>query len=336
MTAASISPLAIAAFGDPSAGVWGVVVGGADPAIVVGVLEDTSESRFEQATLENISEPRFEPSALDDSASSPASNPTSNPASNPAVDPASNPASNPAVDPASNPASNPAVDPASNPASNPAVDPASNPASNPAVDPASNPASKPASKPAWTLAGAEHNLTITPIPEQLGTPGLAGELESCRISGTIALGGHQRELDCAGVRCDAAGQAGSLRLVATFFERDVEIALLATRPPGAKGQDRDAVAAVVRGEPAAELSVFDPRLSTTYGADGNPSRVGIELWLGATEEDDLYPRRASGEATSSHAVLRRSGTRLDAQAMCCQSRGLDGAGVYVFARPDGV
>ncbi len=300
MTAASISPLAIAAFGDPSAGVWGVVVGGADPAIVVGVLEDTSESRFEQATLENISEPRFEPSALDDSASSPASNPTSNPASNPAVDPASNPASNPAV------------------------------------DPASNPASKPASKPAWTLAGAEHNLTITPIPEQLGTPGLAGELESCRISGTIALGGHQRELDCAGVRCDAAGQAGSLRLVATFFERDVEIALLATRPPGAKGQDRDAVAAVVRGEPAAELSVFDPRLSTTYGADGNPSRVGIELWLGATEEDDLYPRRASGEATSSHAVLRRSGTRLDAQAMCCQSRGLDGAGVYVFARPDGV
>ncbi len=264
MTAPSISTLPIAAFGDPSAGVWGVVVGGADPAIVVGVLDDSSEPRFEPATLEDASEPRFEPSALEDSAA------------------------------------------------------------------------KPAPKPGWTLAGAEHNLRITPVPAQLGTPGLAGELETCRISGTIALGGRQRELDCAGVRCGAAGQVDSLRLVATFFERDIEIALLATRPPGAKGQDRDAVAAIVRGEPAVVLNVFDPRLSTTYRADGNPSRMGIELWLGATEEDDLYPRRAAGEATSSHAVLRRSGTRLDAQAMCCRSRGLDGAGVYVIARHDGV
>lgn len=244
MTAPSVSSFPMAAFGDPNAGVWGVVVGGAEPAVVVGELEEASEPRFTAATL-------------DDSVA----------------------------------------------------------------------------RPAWALVGAAHNLTITPVPAQLATPGLGSELELCRITGTIELGGHLRELDCAGVRCGCADQIGSLRLVAAFFERDLEMALLATRPPGAKGQDRDAVAAVLRGEPA-ELNVFDPRLSTTYRGDGKPSRMGIELWLGATADDDLYSRRAAGEATPSGAVLRRSGTRLEAQALCCQSRGLKGAGVYVIARPD--
>lgn len=244
MTAASVSTLPIAAFGDLDAGIWGVIVGGAEPAIATAVIGGQAEPRFAPATLERT--------AADD---------------------------------------------------------------------------------AWTVSGAGHALTIEQTQAQAATPGGPNPLELCRMQGAVAVEGNERALDCAGVRCNAVEKVDSLRLVAAWFPDDVAFALLASRPAGAKGQDRDDVAVVLRDE-RAPATVVDPRLSTTYLDDETPARMGIELWLGATEDGDLLSRRAAGEVTAPGALLRHAGMRLAAHPLRCQSGGTEGPGVYVIARPD--
>ena len=39
----------------------------------------------------------------------------------------------------------------------------------------------------------------------------------------------------------------------------------------------------------------EPRLSTTYDAEGHQRRAGLELWVG---EDDPLPRRAGGRPST--------------------------------------
>ncbi len=77
----------------------------------------------------------------------------------------------------------------------------------------------------------------------------------------------------------------------------------------------------------------DPRLSTTYRADGSPSRAGVELWLdvgGETQEQ--YPRRAAGEALAAGVAAASDGLNVEAHALRWHSRGQEGTGVYVLAR----
>ncbi|MGO9900550.1 MAG: hypothetical protein ACLP0J_12815 [Solirubrobacteraceae bacterium] len=244
MTAASVSSLPIAAFGDLDAGFWGIVVDGTDPALATAVIGGQTEPPFAPATLE-----RAAPDAP------------------------------------------------------------------------------------WTVAGAGHTLTIAQTQSPAATPGIGDTLELCRVQGAVALNGNEQALDCAGVRCSALENVDSLRLVVAWFPNDVALALLARRPPGANGQERDEIAVVLRGE-GAPSTVFDPRLSTTYRGDGTPARMGIELWLGATQDGDLLSRRAAGEVAAPPAVLSRAGLRLEAHALRCQSSGTQGAGVYIIARPD--
>ncbi|MGO9753566.1 MAG: hypothetical protein ACLP8S_25610 [Solirubrobacteraceae bacterium] len=189
--------------------------------------------------------------------------------------------------------------------------------------------------------GTGHTLTIAPALAQAATPAVQSTLELCHIRGVVPLGGSERTLDCAGIRCSVHPRRGtstlekfdSLRLVAAWFPSDVALALLAIRPSGAKGQERDEVAVVLHDE-RTPVNVFDPRLSTTYRGDGTPSRMGIELWLGATQDGDLLSLRAAGEVTAPRAALSLAGVRIAAYALRCQSIGEDGAGVYIFARPE--
>jgi hypothetical protein len=103
--------------------------------------------------------------------------------------------------------------------------------------------------------------------------------------------------------------------------------MLAARPKGAKGHDRDSVEVIARGEE--HPLVVDPRLSTTYDEHGAPRRVGIELWLGDEPDGELLSRRVAGDATGS--AVAEAG--LSAYAFECVSRGESGAGIYVLLRP---
>jgi hypothetical protein len=182
----------------------------------------------------------------------------------------------------------------------------------------------------WELTGAGCELRVerakaTTVSEDRDT-----SLEPCRVSGSATLDGNRREFDIGGVRSRALEANGrdSLRLFAAWFPAGHEIALVAARPKGAKGQDRDSLDVVARGEE--HPLVIDPRLSTTYDDGGAPRRVGLELWLGDDPDaDDVWPRRVAGTSTGSSVA----GDGLSCHAFECVSRGEPGAGVYLLLRP---
>jgi len=179
------------------------------------------------------------------------------------------------------------------------------------------------------LAGAggpsDHELAATPLPGAAVSQG-GGELAVCKV----AIG----PVEGIGVRWpgEPDGRFESVRLVAAGFSAEHAVGLAAVRPPGAKGQERDVVAAVSLGEREG-VSVFDPRLSTTYAGDGALRRVGIELWLGETEEGEQYPHRVAGEPSGEPLALEADDLELHAYGLTCHSRGEDGSGVYVLIRP---
>jgi len=181
----------------------------------------------------------------------------------------------------------------------------------------------------WTLTGAGCVLRLERAEATTATAGGDHALEPCRVSGAATVDGTERELDVGGLRSAGLALDGqdSMRLFASWFPGGHEVAVLSARPRGAKGHDRDSIGVVARGEE--HPLVIDPRLSTTYAHDGEPRRVGVELWLGDDEEGDLWPRRVAGTATGSR--VGRSG--LSAYAFECASRGDLGAGIYLLARP---
>lgn len=181
----------------------------------------------------------------------------------------------------------------------------------------------------WTLTGAGCALRFERADATTTTGDGDHELEPCRVTGAATVEGVEREFDIGGLRSAGLGIDGrdSLRLFASWFPGGHEVAVLSIRPAGAKGQDRDSIGVVARGEQ--HPLVIDPRLSTTYDHDGEPRRVGVELWLGDDEEGELWSRRVAGMATGSR--VSRSG--LSAYAFECASRGDLGAGIYLLARP---
>jgi len=181
----------------------------------------------------------------------------------------------------------------------------------------------------WTLLGAGCDLRIERAEATTGAEDERLRLEPCRVSGSVEVGGNRRELDVGGVRSETLDPAGreTLRLFAAWFPAGHQIAMIAARPAGAKGHDRDSIGVIARGEE--HPLVLDPRLSTTYDGAGAPRRIGLELWLGDDPEGDLWPRRVAGASTGSSVT----GASLSAHAFDCVSRGEPGAGVYALLRP---
>jgi hypothetical protein len=119
----------------------------------------------------------------------------------------------------------------------------------------------------------------------------------------------------------------SLRVVSAWFGGENGLAVLAARPRRARGHDGELLAAVMV-EGGVPVPVTDPRLSTTYSADGVPARVGLELWFG--EGDDEHARRAAGEAIGRSAVCNELSLR--SELLRCRMRGREGIGVYDLVR----
>ncbi|MHB8695993.1 MAG: hypothetical protein ACYDHH_32665 [Solirubrobacteraceae bacterium] len=159
----------------------------------------------------------------------------------------------------------------------------------------------------------------------------------CRITGTASLDGEPQTVDCLGLRVthaapDPAG-LDSLRQVLAWFAPDDAVAVAAARPRRSAGHDRDDVVAVTF-EPAGPLGIDEARLSTTYGEDGAPRRMSLELWPVEEEDQEVgYPRRVAGEVIGPVIVATAGEFRLEARPMRCHRAGQDGPGVYLIARP---
>jgi hypothetical protein len=189
----------------------------------------------------------------------------------------------------------------------------------------------------WSVLGDGIELLIDPVTEQ----GVADPAppdadrtafdQLCRVRVTLEPGG--RAIECPGTRWFRPeldlGRLDSLRAVSASFAPGDAVAVLSLRPLGEAGHEADLVSAAVF-ENGSSAPVGDARLSTTYGADGTPSRVSLELWQG--EGEDEYPRRAAGEAAGQGAAARQAGLELRAELFRLHSRDLEAAGVYLLAR----
>ena len=78
---------------------------------------------------------------------------------------------------------------------------------------------------------------------------------------------------------------------------------------------------------------YSPLSSLRNAGDGRPLRVSLELWVSAGDDDEeQYPRRASGETLGVAATGRLGRFDVLAQFVRWDSRYGDGAGVYVLAQ----
>jgi hypothetical protein len=155
----------------------------------------------------------------------------------------------------------------------------------------------------------------------------------CRVTGTVETGLSARGLPSLGWRTAFPDpvKVSSLRLLAAWFEAGDGFALLALRPAKARGQEQDVVVAAEFDQHRA-TSVTDPRLSTTYSASGEPMRAGVEVWIEAAEDSEqLYPRRAIGEATQSPVRWEVGDLAVEAQPFRWHSTGHEGAGIYLLS-----
>ncbi|HUA47775.1 MAG TPA: hypothetical protein VMA77_21230 [Solirubrobacteraceae bacterium] len=194
----------------------------------------------------------------------------------------------------------------------------------------------------WRLEGEGAALVVSPVGDAAPARSVDGEIEGfdqlCRIVGRFELDDSEQPVDCLGLRTWWTAPVDleryeSIRAVAAWFEPEDALALTAFRARKAKGHGGDAAAGAVitpEGSPAVE----DPRLSTTYEAQGWPVRAGVELWLATPEDSEQqFPRRASGEATGPRVEgIADGGLELRAEPFRWHSRGRDGAGIYILAR----
>lgn len=181
---------------------------------------------------------------------------------------------------------------------------------------------------AWCLRGDGFELTIA------GT----GEDTTDRATGSFTLDGREHDVDAPASR-EALGDPGeldSLRVLAAWFDGDESLTLSALRPRGAGGHEGERITTSLL-ESGQARTVIDPRLSTTYAGDGEPSRAGVELWVSEPSEDaeeaTERPYRIAGEAVARGASWREGDLELAAYPFRCHSHGRDGAGVYVLGRP---
>jgi hypothetical protein len=197
--------------------------------------------------------------------------------------------------------------------------------------------------------GLELRLTPT-APAAPLTPAsagnVAGEMQLCTVEGAVHSDGAEHELACLGMRATLeppGGKLGSIRAAAAWLDPEDGFLLVSLRRAGARGHQGDAVSCALL-EDGQPLDLEESRFSTTYDADGIPSRAGVELWLPGSGEDDhdvdseqphtgpdtRYPRRAAGERAADGAVLSLPGASARADLFTWHARGIHGAGIYLL------
>jgi hypothetical protein len=131
--------------------------------------------------------------------------------------------------------------------------------------------------------------------------GMTGFDQAVRVAGTATVGGRRIAIDGLGQRGHSWGapdwdRIALARTVGAWLDDDLAVSLTAIRPAGAKDHEDERVAATIldcdpESGSARATPVADPRLSTTYDADGRQLAAGLELFV----DEEAIPRRAAGE-----------------------------------------
>jgi hypothetical protein len=194
----------------------------------------------------------------------------------------------------------------------------------------------------WRISGDGLELSVAAEGVQRDNPGSDFD-QLVTVRGRLQ-GDQAREVDCRGCRSERADgvEPGRFRLVrdtCAWFGPGDGFALLAVRPRRASGHGDERVSATVFSAGHA-LPVAEPRLSTAYTEEGQPTRATLELWL---DDDDKpeeagqgepvhYPRRAAGVAVGPAAGHEFDNLSLVVQRFRWRAEGRDGAGIYLLAR----
>lgn len=197
----------------------------------------------------------------------------------------------------------------------------------------------------WTVAfdGGESGFTLTfealvaPAELDAGEPvaragGMTGYEQLCRVRGTVRAGGREERVDCLGQRTHTWGEPDwerieSTRTITAWFEDGTGMSVNAVRANDERGHDAEARWGVLL-DPAGSLHIEEPRVSTTYDADGRQRRAGLELWLG--DEDD-FARRVAGEVLCG-STFDLGQLRLDCAFFAWRMHGRQGVGRYDVVR----
>jgi hypothetical protein len=160
--------------------------------------------------------------------------------------------------------------------------------------------------------------------------GMAGYEQLCRVTGRVRAGGRTVEVRCLGQRGHGWGEPDWERIevartVTAWPGSGFAIALTSVRPAGAAHAEEATWAALLDGEGA--LRIADPRLSTTYDADGRQRRAGLELWV----HDGEPAIRGSGEVLCG-STLDLGQLRLDCAFFRWRIDGETGVGRYDVLR----
>jgi hypothetical protein len=198
----------------------------------------------------------------------------------------------------------------------------------------------------WTvsLAGEQHGFELSfealgpPAALDAGSPvaeagGMTGYEQVCSVRGTVHVGGRVTEVACLGQRGHLWGEPDwtrieAARTIAAWPDGGLGVSLMAVRPADCRdGHAGEPIWAALLS-PDGAIAVAEPRLSTTYDADGHQRRAGLELWL---HEEDGYPHRASGEVLCG-STLELGQLVLDCAFFRWRLEGRSGVGRYDILR----
>jgi hypothetical protein len=150
-----------------------------------------------------------------------------------------------------------------------------------------------------SAVGAIAELDAAGPLAQLG--GMAGFEQALRVTGAATVRGRRVAVDGLGQRGRSWGapdwdRMALARTVGAWLGDDLAVSLSAIRPAGARDHEHEQVAATIldrdpESDAARAVAVAEPRLSTTYDAEGRQRAAGLELFV----DDDALPRRAAGE-----------------------------------------
>lgn len=202
--------------------------------------------------------------------------------------------------------------------------------------------SGPSKEDEWRIAG--EGLELIVVPESPPADDATAIDQLATVRGRLR-GQHAREVESPGCRSERAdalerGRFQLFRDVCAWLGPGEGFALVAIRPRRGSGHGDERVSATVFSAGHA-VAVADPRLSTTYGEEGDPIRATLEMWLAGDDDepDDSeqeeavhYPRRASGEALNPGVAHDVGQLAVRVQPFRWRAQGRNGAGIYLLAR----
>jgi hypothetical protein len=168
--------------------------------------------------------------------------------------------------------------------------------------------------------------------------GMAGFEQALRVTGSATVRGRRIAVDGRGQRGRTWGvpdweRMALARTVGAWLGDDLAVSLSAIRPAGARDHEHEHVTATIldrdpESEAPRATAVADPRLSTTYDAEGHQRAAGLELFV----DEDALPRRAAGEVVCG-TTLDLGRLRLQCAFFRWRMEGRTGVGRYdVLAR----